>query len=260
MSKIKEKIEQINKADNKALTIFLTSGFPNPKDFLEVSEAAIDSGADLLEIGIPFGDSLADGPVIQSSYLDAIGYKIGIKETFKFVQQIRLKSEIPIILMSSSNPIYKYGLRKFLNEAESCGVDGLILPDVPLEEYDDFFEDSHSSIDNILLTTPTSSEKRIKQIDNLSRGFLYCVSIAGTTGSKTKFEKLILQNLERTYKIIKNNKMLIGFGISTPDDIKNIKQYCDGVIVGSAVIKKLLDGASVKAISNFVKELKEACN
>lgn len=260
MSTIKKQIEKINGTGKKVLSIFLTAGYPNKKNFLETAKAIIENGADMLEIGVPFADSLADGPVIQSSYIESLKQNITLTDTLKFIEEIKNFASIPVLLMSSANPIYKYGIDNFTVNARSSGVDGLIIPDIPLEEYSDFFDSRFNGLDIILLTTPTSSEIRIKQIDKLSSGFVYCVSVVGTTGIRTKFDDKVLINLERTYSNLTNNKMLIGFGIKNYEDVKRFSPYCDGVIVGSAVVKSLSEDD--KQFSNtikLIKELSSAC-
>ena len=260
MSKIKSAIKNVNNKNEKALTVFLTSGYPNPGTFVDLAVVIGKAGADLIEIGLPFADSLADGPVIQSSYTEALKQDINLEKTLTFISEIKNKSETPIILMSSSNPILNYGIEKFTTVAKTSGVDGVIIPDVPIEEYDEFFNSKFEGIDTILLTTPTSSEKRIKNIDQKSSGFLYCVSVTGTTGVRQEFNNSVLQNLERTYKSISKNRMQIGFGISTPENVKQFSPYCDGLIVGSAVIKSLAnDNDDFSNTVALVKELKTAC-
>lgn len=260
MSKIKNTIERVNSKNEKALTVFLTSGYPNPETFVDLAVEIGKAGADLIEIGLPFADSLADGPVIQSSYTESLKNNINLGKTFTYISEIKEKSETPIILMSSSNPILNYGLKEFVEKAKSSGVDGVIIPDVPLEEYEEFFSSNFEGIDTILLTTPTSSENRIKNIDEKSSGFLYCVSVTGTTGVRREFDKSVLQNLERTYSNVTINKMQIGFGISSPENVIQFSPYCDGVIVGSAIIKSLsTDYEEYSNTLSLVRELKEAC-
>ncbi len=260
MSIINEKIESVNKRNEKSLTVFITSGFPNPKNFIDLVLSVEKAGADIIEIGLPFGDSLADGPVVQASYIEALKHNININKTLNFISEIKSKTNVPIILMSSSNPILNYGKKKFCDGATKAKIDGLIIPDVPLEEYNDFFDDEFISFDKILLTTPNSSKQRIIEIDNLSEGFVYCVSVVGTTGMRNKFDNYVFENLERTYKTIKKNKMQIGFGISSEENIKQFSSYCDGVIVGSAIIKSLSnDDSNFSKTLKLVKELKDAC-
>jgi tryptophan synthase alpha chain len=260
MSAVKNKIESINSQNEKTLTVFLTSGFPNPEKFVDLVLAVEKAGVDIVEIGLPFADSLADGPVIQASYIEALKHNINIDKTLEYISEVKSRSDIPIILMSSSNPILNYGKENFCEKASKVKIDGLIIPDVPLEEYDDFFTSDFDVFDKILLTTPTSSEERIKNIDEKSSGFLYCVSVVGTTGVRNKFDDYVLQNLDRTYKIASKNKMQIGFGISSGEDVKRFAPICDGVIVGSAIIKSLsTDDSNFSRTIKLVKELKVAC-
>ena len=162
--------------------------------------------------------------------------------------------------MGYANPIMKYGSKKFFNDAKESGVKGLIVPDVPLEEYNSFFEVQPEGIDVILLTTPTSSDERIKSIDEKSEGFVYCVSVVGTTGIKNNFGSDTLNNLKRTYSLLNKNKMMIGFGISKPEDVKTCSPYCDGVIVGSRIMKSLLDKDKLDDTLAVISSLSNACD
>jgi tryptophan synthase alpha chain len=204
---------------------------------------------------------LADGPVIQASSKIALDNGITLKQTLDYANQIKDKTSKPILFMGYANPILKYGLKNFIRDSINSGVDGIIVPDVPLEEYDSFFTENRSALDIILLTTPTSSDQRIKSIDEKSSGFVYCVSVLGTTGMREGFERDVFKNLNRTYSLVKKNKMMIGFGISDSQTIKLFSPYCDGVIIGSAVIKKLLDDSElyINTIS-FIRELSDSCS
>lgn len=255
MKNISEHIKSINTAGRKALSIFLTAGFPTKEKFVDIAKNVLDSGADMLEIGIPFSDPLADGSVIQASSQAAINNGIHLENIFEFCNEIKNTSEKPIILMGYANPILKYGIRKFCNNAIQSGVSGVIIPDVPFEEYDSFFNDDFSQLQKILLTTPTSSVERIKMIDEKSEGFVYCVSVTGTTGTRKNFDEKTIQNLNRTYSTMSKNKMLVGFGISNAENVKSIIPYCDGVIVGSAVIKLISSMKNQNEISAFIKDL-----
>lgn len=259
MSYIQNYIDELNKENRKALSVFLTAGFPNKNCFIDLAKAVLDSGADMLELGIPFSDPLADGPIIQTSSTIALNNGVTTIDVLKYAEEISKYTNKPIILMGYANPINRYNKLNFFNDAINAGVKGLIVPDVPLEEYDSFYECDIINLDIILLTTPTSSNERIKSIDNKSNGFVYCVSITGTTGIKDSFGKETFENLKRTYSLIKKNKMLIGFGISKPDDIKNFSAYCDGVIVGSRIIKSLLNGDNLNDTLKIVTELSKAC-
>jgi len=256
---IKNYIEKLNAKSRKALSIFLTAGFPNKNSFVDLAKQVLDSGADMLELGIPFSDPLADGPIVQASSKIALGNGIKLKDVFDFSEAITSGTDKPVILMGYANPIRKYGMENFLKDASNCGVKGLIVPDVPLEEYDFFFESDVNNIDVILLTTPISSEKRIKAIDEKSSGFVYCVSITGTTGVKENFSVEVINNISRTRSLIKKNKMMIGFGVSKPEDVKIFSPYCDGVIVGSAVIKSLLNNDNYDTTLKLISLLSQAC-
>lgn len=260
MSVIRKHIEKINLSGRKALAVYLTSGFPNKNNFTNLALKIYEAGADMIEIGIPFSDPLADGPVIQSSSKAALDNGINLKQTLKYAEQIKSKISKPIILMGYANPILKYGMKNFIADSIDSGVDGIIAPDVPIEEYDAFFTEDLGTLDTILLTTPTSSIERIKEIDSKSTGFLYCVSVTGTTGMRKLFGQDVLNNLQRTYSNVKKNKMMIGFGIGSTENVKTFSPYCDGIIVGSAVIKKLTDDdTSFSQTINLVKELSDAC-
>jgi tryptophan synthase alpha chain len=259
MSFIHDYIDELNKRNRKALSIYLTSGFPDKHNFVELAKNVLDAGADMLELGIPFNDPLADGQVIQTTSKAALDNGVSVKDVLKYSEQIAKLSNKPIILMGYANPLMKYGLKKFLDDAVNCGVKGLIVPDVPLEEYNSFFVEPQKEIDIVLLTTPTSSDERIKEIDMKSEGFVYCVSLVGTTGVRSDFESGTTENLKRTYSLMNKNKMMIGFGISKPANIKSFVPYCDGVIVGSRVMKSLLDGDKLDDTLGIISELSEAC-
>jgi len=259
LSFISDYILEKNQKNEKVLSIFLTSGFPHKETFVQQAVDVLNAGADILEIGFPFSDPLADGPTIQNSSFAALRQGINIEATFSFVEEIRKKSGKPIVLMGYANPVLKYGAKKFASDASRCGVNGVIIPDVPIDEYENFFGNSFTELDVILLVTPTTSEERIKKIDELSRGFLYYVSMTGTTGKKIKDKTEIRNQLEKISGLIKKNPVLIGFGISTPEDVKMLSPFCSGVIVGSAVIKTLMNSnGDYKNSIALVKRLKEA--
>ncbi len=261
MSKIKEHIEKLNRSGRKALSIFLTAGFPKEENFLDLARYVLESGADMLEVGIPFSDSLADGPVVQQSYHTALQNGTTLEKTIKAAETLTKEFDKPIILMGSANPVVRFGKEYFVKAALEAKVSGVIIPDVPVEEYDGFFENKFNGLDTILLTTPTSSEKRIKTIDSKSGGFVYCVSVVGITGVRNEFKEDTIKNIERTYKTVSKNKMMIGFGISKPENVKTFSPFCDGVIVGSAVIKTVMnDNNKFEETRKLIKILSDACN
>ncbi|MCK9280024.1 MAG: tryptophan synthase subunit alpha [Melioribacteraceae bacterium] len=258
--KISEYIDSVNKT-RKVLSIFLTAGYPNKDKFVDTALSVLDAGADMIEIGIPFSDPLADGPVIQKSSYSALMNGVTMKDVFSYTEAILKKTNKPIVLMGYANPIMKYEKNNFAQDSINCGAKGLIVPDVPINEYDDFYNETYNDLEIVLLTTPTSDEERIKAIDKKSRGFVYCVSITGTTGVMNNFDESVYKNIERTYKTLNNNKMLIGFGISKPEDVTRFSDYCDGVIIGSAVIKSLSkDDEKHTATLKLIKDISQSCN
>lgn len=256
---IKQYIEKVNAGNEKVLSIFLTAGFPRKDDFVILAEKVLQAGADMLEIGIPFSDPLADGPVIQYSSQVALENGVTVQDAFHFAEEIRKKTDKPLIAMTYANIVSNYGIEKFVNDAPSSGLNGVIIPDLSLDEYDKFITFQKEEFDIVLLATPTSSNERIIALDEKSAGFVYYVSVTGTTGTRNGFTDEDISSMQKTRGLISQNKMLAGFGISSPENILQIKDYCDGVIVGSVVIKKLMNNESYESIANFVSELKKVC-
>ncbi|MBU1101294.1 MAG: tryptophan synthase subunit alpha [Bacteroidetes bacterium] len=259
MSYIRETIERENENGKKALAVYLTAGYPHKDSFVDLACGAIEAGADIIELGVPFSDPLADGPVIQESSYAALKNGINLHQTLVYAKEIKKRFPNPIILMGYLNPIIKMGVEKFISEARERSVDGLIIPDLPLEEHVKLIDNRFDGIDVTLLTTPTSSKERIGRIDEASQGFIYCVSVVGTTGVRSRFSDDTMANLKRTYEAVKRNKMMIGFGISNGDDVKRFSPFCDGVIVGSAIIKSLQKDKSNKTTFELIANLKSAC-
>jgi tryptophan synthase alpha chain len=256
-SKISKYIADKNTRGEKILSVFLTSGFPGKDNFVELALNVLDAGADMLEIGFPFSDPIADGPIIQQSSHEALSNGIDLFETLNYVKEINKHTNKPIILMGYANPLLSYGLEKFADDSKRIGVHGLIVPDIPLDEYDNFFTSKFDGTDIILLITPTTPTERIKLIDEKSSGFVYCVSVTGTTGIQKTASPDNLQFIKNAYEQCTNNKVLVGFGISSVEDVKYYKPYCDGVIVGSAVIKSLMnDNSKYQKTFALVRNLK----
>jgi tryptophan synthase alpha chain len=259
MSYIAEYINSKNKSNEKVLSVFLTAGFPNMDNFPELAVKILEAGADMLEIGFPFSDPLADGPIIQNSSFKALQDGVNLDTTFGYVDEIRKNSDKPIILMGYANPVLSFGVKRFAEQAKASGVNGVIIPDVPIEEYDNFFDNSFEELDIILLITPTTSDERIKLIDDKSSGFIYCVSVSGTTGLHHQNKSAGIEFVKRAHNIVSKNKTLVGFGISSGEDAKAFTPYCNGVIVGSAVVKSLAnDDKNFSNTIKLVKNLKSA--
>ena len=236
------------KKQNMVLNVYCTAGYPQLNSTIEIMQALQENGADLIELGIPYSDPLADGPIIQASSTKALANGMTIKKLFEQLKDFRQTISIPVILMGNMNPVMQYGFEKFCNDAATVGVDGLILPDLP--EYE--FEVEYGAIikrhglDFIFLVTPETSEDRIKKLDQLSSGFLYAVSSSSTTGKDKNMEgvKPFLQKL-KTLNLI--NPILVGFGIKDKRGFETACEIANGAIIGSAYIKALENATDVKA-------------
>lgn len=246
------------KKKSNILSVYFTAGYPEIDDTLKIVKNLDAAGVDLIEIGMPFSDPLADGPVIQESSQKAIQNGMTLKLLFEQLKDLRKHTQIPVVLMGYLNPVMQYGEEAFLSKCAELGIDGLILPDLPLEIYNQIWKvlTKKFDISNIFLITPQSSEERIKAIDNASNGFVYVVSSNSITGTNKKFDRQ-----SEYYKRIKQmnlkNPTLIGFGIHDSETFKEACQYSNGVIVGTAFIKHISkQGISKDSISGFVGQLK----
>jgi len=256
VSKIKNYITDITDEKGKILSIFLTSGFPYKDKFVDLSLKSLDAGADMLEIGFPFSDPLADGPSIQYSSKVALENGVNLARTFEYVQGIRKETNKPLILMGYANPVLSYGIENFSSSCKHTGVDGVIIPDIPLEEFEGFFHKNFDDIDKIFLITPTTPDERIRQIDEKSSGFVYCVSVSGTTGARDNYDNL--QYIKRSGTLLNKNKMLVGFGVSSCNTAKAYAESSDGVIVGSAIVDLLMNDTShFEKTLTFIAELRK---
>ncbi len=237
------------------LSVYFTAGFPNLDDTVTIIQMLEKNGVDLIEIGMPFSDPVADGPVIQNSSTVALKNGMSIKKLFEQLANIRGSVKIPLILMGYLNPVIQFGVEKFCQKCREIGIDGLILPDLPLvvyqEEYRAVFEEY--GLHNILLITPQTSEARIRQIDQASNGFIYMVSSSSTTGAKDKVSDFHMGYFKRVNQLELKNPRLIGFGISNHETFTNACKYASGAIIGSAFVKALEEDVSLEErISHFV--------
>jgi tryptophan synthase alpha chain len=268
--RIKSKFEELKNSNKKGLITFVTAGDPNYDASLEILKKLPDAGADIIEIGMPFTDPMADGPGIQASYLRALEAGQTLKKTIQLVKDFReFNSNIPIVLMGYYNPIYKYGVETFIKNIKEIGVDGIIVVDLPPEADRELcIPANEKGIDFIRLATPTSNEDRLPKIVNNASGFLYYVSVAGITGSKAPE----ISSIESKIKTIRNFTdipIAVGFGIKTPEQAVNIAKTADAVVVGSAIIDKIneaykKDKNNIKLIADsaadLVKTLSNALN
>ena len=239
--------------------MYYTAGFPTLSDTTIIAESLANAGADIIEIGIPYSDPVADGPTIQASNTVALKNGMRLSTLIEQVKQIRKKVDIPIILMGYINPVLQYGIEKFAQDAADAGVDGVILPDMPMDEYLEHYKELFDSLNlsNTFLISPTTSDERIRKIDAVTDGFIYAVSASSITGAKGKFEKQQIDYFDRIKKMNLKNPYLIGFGISNHDTFATATQYGAGAIVGSAFVDLLKNSKNLAIdIPAFVKALK----
>lgn len=265
-------IDQINRIQSvfaarknhqKIMSLFLTAGYPDLDSTADLVLGLEKNGADMIELGMPFSDPLADGPTIQYASNKAIEAGITMDKIFDMVKQIRKQSEIPIILMGYINPVFRYGVEKFCNRAEACGVDGLIIPDIPVEESGLLSEHAkNAGLSMIYLVAPNTSGDRMQLIDQKSDGFVYCVSVTGVTGARDGDEvaQSVQTFISRVRKNVRKNPKLVGFGIKNHSDAIKISADMDGFIAGSALIETIRqhypDNGWKQKLFTFVKELK----
>jgi len=240
------------------LSVYFTAGYPDLNSTTEIIRALVSAGVDMIEIGMPFSDPMADGPVIQGSNEKALRNGMSLKLLFEQLSEIRNEVEIPLILMGYLNPVIQFGADNFCSECVRTGIDGVILPDLPPKVYKEEFQagfDKHN-LYNILLITPQSTAKRILEIDKISRGFLYMVSSSSVTGSIKGFSDEQMSYFKRVSEMKLNNPRLIGFGISNRETFVNAGKYASGGIIGSAFVKVLGNrGGLDENIDKFIKEI-----
>ncbi|NWF75745.1 MAG: tryptophan synthase subunit alpha [Nitrospirae bacterium] len=240
----------------KAFIPYIMAGDPSIEKTEEILHLFKECGADIVELGVPFSDPLADGPTIQRASERALQNGITLRKIISFVRNIRQNLHIPIVLMTYFNPVFKYGIQDFIRDANDSGVNGVIIPDLPPDEATDFIQlAKHAKIDTIFLLAPTSTESRIKKVIKASSGFIYYVSITGITGASLLFDgsmDLLISNI-RKYT---NKPVAVGFGISTPEEATAVSRISDGIIIGSAIIKKLHE--SPLELKNYLISLREA--
>jgi len=239
MGKLRDKFKQLRQKNQKAFIPYATFGFPTlelSKDILFTLQAA---GADIIEIGMPFSDPIADGPTIQAASRIALNQGANLELLFDFLENYKKYFTIPLIIMSYYNPIYAWGIKRFFQRAKKVGLGGIIVPDLLPEEGKEFIDMARrTDVDTVFFISPNTEERRFKIIDNASSGFIYYVSVYGVTGMRRSFDKDVLLRGSFIKSRIKN-PLCIGFGISKSSQVKKFKQIFDGVIVGSALINEI---------------------
>ncbi|OGP70352.1 MAG: tryptophan synthase subunit alpha, partial [Deltaproteobacteria bacterium RBG_13_58_19] len=255
MTRIDTVFRRLKNRGEKALIPFITAGDPDLNTTKALALEMAARGADLLELGIPFSDPLADGPTIQAASNRALKKGVHLQEVLELAGQLRQKTEIPLILMGYYNPILQYGLERTAKEAKRLGVDGFIIPDLPLEEAAPWRRAAVAAgLAPIFLAAPTSGAARIKKAGRLTRGFLYYVSVTGITGARQALPGELVAALKEVRALVKC-PLAVGFGISTPEQVQGLAPYVDGVVVGSAIVQRVakLKGAElIKEVGDFI--------
>ena len=261
MNRIDKKFEQLREEGKKALIPFITCGDPSLEETVELVLSMEKAGANIVELGIPYSDPLADGEVIQASYFRALSTGIKVNDILDMIGRLRSKTEIPLVVMVYYNIVFCYGVEKFLTELKLRGVDGIIVPDIPLEERCELKESCEKENIKLIPLVAPNSKERIKSIVETAEGFIYCVSVLGTTGERISIGKNISEyiNLVKKYTKI---PCCLGFGISSVETVREVKDYCDGIIIGSAIIKRISEGKSAnerkEKLYNYLKEIRVA--
>lgn len=255
MNRIDRTFKKLGKSGRKALIPYIMAGDPDLEATKKYIHDLESSGADIIELGVPFSDPLADGPTIQRAAERSLKKGTTLRKVLGLVKEIRKTSEIPLILMTYYNPIFKMGVESFIKKAVKAGVDGVIIPDLIPDEADEFMKLSRQhNLDTIFLLAPTSTDERIQKVTKASTGFIYYVSITGITGAKLSMGNLMKDTL-KTVCMSTTKPVAVGFGVSNAKEATSISKLADGVIIGSAIVKLI---AKKKSIKSFVKEIRKA--
>jgi tryptophan synthase alpha chain len=256
MNRIDATFRKLKSSGKKAFIPYIMAGDPDLNTTMERVMILESCGADIIELGAPFSDPTADGPTIQRAAERALSSGTTLRKIVGFVRELRKRSAVPIIIMTYYNPILKYGEDSFVSDAADAGVDGLIIPDLPVEEAKSLIGLCRAKkVGTIFLVAPTSSDDRMKRIVDASRGFVYYVSMTGITGASLSLDQEFSEHIGRLRKM-SDRPVAIGFGISTPDDARKMAAAADGVIVGSAIVKKFHEDTD--SAQDFIHKLREA--
>jgi tryptophan synthase alpha chain len=252
MNRINQKLNE----NKKLLSIYFTAGFPALNDTVSIIETLEKSGVDMIEIGLPFSDPLADGPTIQASSTQALANGMTTKGLFEQLQNIRKTVHIPLLIMGYFNPILQFGVEEFCRKCAQIGIDGLIIPDLPLAAFEQEFKPifDHYNLKNIFLITPQTTPERIQKIDAISDSFIYMVSSSSTTGSQNSFENTQTSYFERIAKMQLKNPQIVGFGISGKDTFSQATKHQKGAIIGSSFVN-FLKNNEISSIVEYIKQI-----
>ena len=253
MNRIQQKLQK----NKKLLSIYFTAGYPSLNDTVTIIQNLEKSGVDMIEIGLPFSDPLADGPTIQASSTQALKNGMTTEILFNQLKDIRKTVEIPLIIMGYFNPMLQYGVEAFCKKCQEIGVDGLIIPDLPVDVYKEDYQETFEKygLINVFLITPQTSDKRIHFIDSISNGFIYMVSSSSVTGSQSGFGDDQKHYFERISNMDLKNPQIVGFGINNNATFNQATKHAKGAIIGSAFIKFLTNN-SVGEIDKFIKSIR----
>jgi len=256
MSMIEERFRKLKAIGKKAFIPYIMAGYPSLEDTKNVLILFEECGADVVELGVPFTDPLADGPIIQRASEMALLQGITLRKVIAFVRVLRQSIRVPLVLMTYYNPVFKYGEEAFVKDAKDAGVDGLIIPDLPPDEAGNLIQYAKTeSLDTIFLLAPTSNAERIKKVAKASRGFIYYVSVTGITGSRLLLDGSLEIFISGIRKYT-DKPIAVGFGVSSPEEASSVSKVSDGVIVGSAIVKRLHE--SPDDLRGYLISLREA--
>jgi len=255
MSRIDRTFEALRKADRKGFIAYITAGDPDLERTRRLVLEFGRRGVDLVELGVPFSDPLADGPVNQAAAQRALRGGATLRDVLGLVQDIREESEMPLVFFTYFNPVYRYGLECFADRAAAVGVDGVLMLDLPLEESAEYkaLMDARK-MDTVFIVAPTTPEQRIRRISEYATGFVYCTSRTGVTGERERLSEALAPIVERIRRYT-DKPIGVGFGISTPDHVREASRHADAVIVGSAIVRRIGAGAEVAEVGRFVETL-----
>ena len=253
MNRINKRLQE----DKELLSIYFTAGYPKLEDTVPVLEELVKSGVDMIEIGLPFSDPLADGPTIQESSTAALKNGMTTAKLFEQIKDIRKTVDIPLIVMGYFNPMLQYGVEAFCAKCAEIGIDGLIMPDLPLAEYQEHYQKKKKKYDlkMVFLITPQTTDERIRQIDDATNSFIYMVSSASTTGKTSGFGNVQTDYFKRIAALSLKNPQIVGFGIKDEETFKAATATAKGAIIGSAFIKNLTENG-IPGIADFIKSIR----
>jgi len=262
MSRIAGAFERLGQSGRKAFIPYIMAGDPNLAETERTVGMLVEAGADIIELGVPFSDPVADGPVIQRAAERAIAAGVTLRDVIALVARLRATTQVPIVLMTYYNPIFKFGLAEFARAASEAGVDGTIIPDLPPDEAVEYMAEARPcGIDTIFLAAPNTSTARRKIVAKASRGFIYYVSITGITGSALKTDEALRAALGATKKAAGGLPVCLGFGVSTPEEAAEVAALADGVIIGSALVRRMGSAAGSdgeREFKGFLQALRAA--